>query len=152
MKLQLKNTKKIFLTLTFYFHKNSWMHLVLLFLINAVILIGLTGLLETINQQVFSSEITLFIGLAVFLTLSEHLIKTFVSTQIYQLMMRSFGMGTVIIFILMTMFYESLVADFIIISVEGLIGIAFIFTFIRFYMRQFIVFRMASKNPRGIKK
>ena len=74
MKLQLKNTKKIFLTLTFYFHKNSWIHLVLLFLINAVILIGLTGLLETINQQVFSSRITLFIGLAVFLTLSEHLI------------------------------------------------------------------------------
>jgi hypothetical protein len=66
--------------------------------------------------------------------------------------MRSFGMGTVIIFILMTMFYESLVADFIITSVEGLIGIAFIFTFIRFYMRQFIIFRMASKNPRGIKK
>jgi len=128
------------------------MHLVLLFLINAVILIGLTGLLETINQQVFSSEITLFIGLAVFLTLSEHLIKTFVSTQIYQLMMRSFGMGTVIIFILMTMFYESIVSNFIITSVEGLIGFAFIFTFIRFYMRQFIVFRMASKNPRGIKK
>lgn len=152
MKLQLKNTKKIFLTLTFYFHTNIWIHLILLFLINAVILIGLTGLLETINQQVFSSRITLFIGLAVFLTLSEHLIKTLVSTQIYQLMMRSFGMGTVIIFILMTMIYESLVADFIITSVEGLIGIAFIFTFIRFYMRQFIVFRMASKNPRGIKK
>jgi hypothetical protein len=152
MKLQLKNTKKIFLTLTFYFHKNIWIHLVLLFLINGFILVGLTGLFQTVNQQVFSSEIVLFIGLAIFLTLSEHLIKTFVSSQVYQLMMRSFGMGTVIIFILTTMVYESLVTDFTITSVEGLIGIAFIFTFLRFYMRQFIVFRMSSKKPRGIKK
>lgn len=152
MKLQLKNTKKIFLTLTFYFHKNIWMHLVLLFLINGFILIGLTGLFETINQQVFSSDITIFIGFAIFLTLTEHLIKTLVSSQIYQLMMRSFGMGTVMIFILMTMVYESLVSDFNITSVEGLIGIAFIFTFLRFYIRQFIVFRVSSKKPRGIKK
>jgi hypothetical protein len=152
MKLQLKNTKKIFLTLTFYFHKNIWIHLVLLFLINGFILVGLTGLFQTVNQQVFSSEIVLFIGLAIFLTLSEHLIKTFVSSQVYQLMMRSFGMGTVIIFILTTMVYESLVTDFTITSVEGLIGIAFIFTFLRFYMRQYIVFRMSSKKPRGIKK
>lgn len=152
MKLQLKNTKKILLTLTFYFHKNVYIHLILLFFINLFILIGLTGLLEALNQHVFSSDIILFIGLSLFLTVTEHLVKSSVSSQIYQLMMRSFGMGTVIIFIVTTMVYESLIADFIITSVEPLIGFSFIFIFLRFYMRQFIVFRMSSKKPRGIKR
>lgn len=152
MKLQLKNTKKILLTLTFYFHKNVYIHLMLLFFINVFILIGLTGLLEALNQQVFSSDIILFIGLSLFLTVTEHLVKSSVSSQIYQLMMRSFGMGTVIIFIVTTMVYESLISDFIITSVEPLIGFSFIFIFLRFYMRQFIVFRMSSKKPRGIKR
>lgn len=152
MKLQLKNTKKILLTLTFYFHKNVYIHLMLLFFINVFILIGLTGLLEALNQQVFSSDIILFIGLSLFLTVTEHLVKSSVSSQIYQLMMRSFGMGTVIIFIVTTMVYESLISDFSITSVEPLIGFSFIFIFLRFYMRQFIVFRMSSKKPRGIKR
>lgn len=152
MKLQLKNTKKILLTLTFYFHKNVYIHLMLLFFINVFILIGLTGLLEALDQHVFSSNIILFIGLSLFLTVSEHLVKSSVSSQIYQLMMRSFGMGTVIIFIVTTMVYESLISDFIITSVEPLIGFSFIFIFLRFYMRQFIVFRMSSKKPRGIKR
>ena len=152
MKLQLKNTKKILLTLTFYFHKNVYIHLMLLFFINVFILIGLTGLLEALDQQVFSSDIILFIGLSLFLTVTEHLVKSSVSSQIYQLMMRSFGMGTVIIFIVTTMVYESLISDFIITSVEPLIGFSFIFIFLRFYMRQFIVFRMSSKKPRGIKR
>lgn len=152
MKLQLKNTKKILLTLTFYFHKNVYIHLILLFFINLFILIGLTGLLEALDQHVFSSDIILFIGLSLFLTVTEHLVKSSVSSQIYQLMMRSFGMGTVIIFIVTTMVYESLIADFIITSVEPLIGFSFIFIFLRFYMRQFIVFRMSSKKPRGIKR
>ena len=152
MKLQLKNTKKILLTLTFYFHKNVYIHLILLFFINVFILIGLTGLLEALDQHVFSSNIILFIGLSLFLTVSEHLVKSSVSSQIYQLMMRSFGMGTVIIFIVTTMVYESLISDFIITSVEPLIGFSFIFIFLRFYMRQFIVFRMSSKKPRGIKR
>lgn len=152
MKLQLKNTKKILLTLTFYFHKNVYIHLMLLFFINVFILIGLTGLLEALNQHVFSSDIILFIGLSLFLTVTEHLVKSSVSSQIYQLMMRSFGMGTVIIFIVTTMVYESLISDFVITSVEPLIGFSFIFIFLRFYMRQFIVFRMSSKKPRGIKR
>ena len=152
MKLQLKNTKKILLTLTFYFHKNVYIHLMLLFFINLFILIGLTGLLEALDQQVFSSDIILFIGLSLFLTVTEHLVKSSVSSQIYQLMMRSFGMGTVIIFIVTTMVYESLISDFIITSVEPLIGFSFIFIFLRFYMRQFIVFRLSSKKPRGIKR
>lgn len=152
MKLQLKNTKKILLTLTFYFHKNMYIHLMLLFFINLFILIGLTGLLEALDQHVFSSDIILFIGLSLFLTVTEHLVKSSVSSQIYQLMMRSFGMGTVIIFIVTTMVYESLISDFIITSVEPLIGFSFIFIFLRFYMRQFIVFRMSSKKPRGIKR
>lgn len=152
MKLQLKNTKKILLTLTFYFHKNVYIHLILLFFINLFILIGLTGLLEALDQQVFSSDIILFIGLSLFLTVTEHLVKSSVSSQIYQLMMRSFGMGTVIIFIVTTMVYESLISDFIITSVEPLIGFSFIFIFLRFYMRQFIVFRLSSKKPRGIKR
>jgi|SaaInl3SG_22_DNA_1037383.scaffolds.fasta_scaffold16236_2 hypothetical protein len=152
MKLQLKNTKKILLTLTFYFHKNVYIHLMLLFFINVFILIGLTGLLEALDQHVFSSDIILFIGLSLFLTVTEHLVKSSVSSQIYQLMMRSFGMGTVIIFIVTTMVYESLISDFIITSVEPLIGFSFIFIFLRFYMRQFIVFRMSSKKPRGIKR
>ncbi len=152
MKLQLKNTKKILLTLTFYFHKNVYIHLMLLFFINLFILIGLTGLLEALDQHVFSSDIILFIGLSLFLTVTEHLVKSSVSSQIYQLMMRSFGMGTVIIFIVTTMVYESLISDFIITSVEPLIGFSFIFIFLRFYMRQFIVFRMSSKKPRGIKR
>lgn len=152
MKLQLKNTKKILLTLTFYFHKNVYIHLMLLFFINVFILIGLTGLLEALNQQVFSSDIILFIGLSLFLTVTEHLVKSSVSSQIYQLMMRSFGMGTVIIFIVTTMVYESLISDFSVTSVEPLIGFSFIFIFLRFYMRQFIVFRMSSKKPRGIKR
>lgn len=151
MKLQFKNTKKIFLTLTFYFHKNLWIHLILLCLINGFILIGLTGILEAINQPVFSSNVTSFFGLALFLTLTEHGIKTLVSTQMYQLMMRSFGMATVMIFIFMTMFYARLIPYFQIISVEGLIGIAFIFIFLRFYIRQFIVFRLSSKISRGVK-
>ena len=152
MKLQLKNTKKILLTLTFYFHKNVYIHLMLLFFINLFILIGLTGLLEALDQHVFSSDIILFIGLSLFLTVTEHLVKSSVSSQIYQLMMRSFGMGTVIIFIVTTMVYESLISDFIITSVEPLIGFSFIFIFLRFYMRQFIVFRLSSKKPRGIKR
>ena len=152
MKLQLKNTKKILLTLTFYFHKNVYIHLILLFFINLFILIGLTGLLEALDQHVFSSNIILFIGLSLFLTVTEHLVKSSVSSQIYQLMMRSFGMGTVIIFIVTTMVYESLISDFIITSVEPLIGFSFIFIFLRFYMRQFIVFRLSSKKPRGIKR
>ena len=152
MKLQLKNTKKILLTLTFYFHKNVYIHLMLLFFINVFILIGLTGLLEALDQHVFSSDIILFIGWSLFLTVTEHLVKSSVSSQIYQLMMRSFGMGTVIIFIVTTMVYESLISDFIITSVEPLIGFSFIFIFLRFYMRQFIVFRMSSKKPRGIKR
>ena len=152
MKLQLKNTKKILLTLTFYFHKNVYIHLMLLFFINVFILIGLTGLLEALDQHVFSSDIILFIGLSLFLTVTEHLVKSSVSSQIYQLMMRSFGMGTVIIFIVTTMVYESLISDFIITSVEPLIGFSFIFIFLRFYMRQFIVFRMSSIKPRGIKR
>lgn len=152
MKLQLKNTKKILLTLTFYFHKNVYIHLMLLFFINVFILIGLTGLLEALDQQVFSSDIILFIGLSLFLTVTEHFVKSSVSSQIYQLMMRSFGMGTVIIFIVTTMVYESLISDFIITSVEPLIGFSFIFIFLRFYIRQFIVFRMSSKKPRGIKR
>lgn len=152
MKLQLKNTKKILLTLTFYFHKNVYIHLMLLFFINLFILIGLTGLLEALDQHVFSSDIILFIGLSLFLTVTEHLVKSSVSSQIYQLMMRSFGMGTVIIFIVTTMVYESLISDFVITSVEPLIGFSFIFIFLRFYMRQFIVFRMSSKKPRGIKR
>lgn len=152
MKLQLKNTKKILLTLTFYFHKNVYIHLMLLFFINVFILIGLTGLLEALDQQVFSSDIILFIGLSLFLTVTEHLVKSSVSSQIYQLMMRSFGMGTVIIFIVTTMVYESLISDFSVTSVEPLIGFSFIFIFLRFYMRQFIVFRMSSKKPRGIKR
>lgn len=152
MKLQLKNTKKILLTLTFYFHKNVYIHLILLFFINLFILIGLTGLLEALDQHVFSSDIILFIGLSLFLTVTEHLVKSSVSSQIYQLMMRSFGMGTVIIFIVTTMVYESLISDFIITSVEPLIGFSFIFIFLRFYMRQFIVFRLSSKKPRGIKR
>lgn len=152
MKLQLKNTKKILLTLTFYFHKNVYIHLMLLFFINLFILIGLTGLLEALDQHVFSSDIILFIGLSLFLTVTEHLVKSSVSSQIYQLMMRSFGMGTVIIFIVTTMVYESLISDFIITSVEPLIGFSFIFIFLRFYIRQFIVFRMSSKKPRGIKR
>lgn len=152
MKLQLKNTKKILLTLTFYFHKNVYIHLMLLFFINVFILIGLTGLLEALDQHVFSSDIILFIGLSLFLTVTEHFVKSSVSSQIYQLMMRSFGMGTVIIFIVTTMVYESLISDFIITSVEPLIGFSFIFIFLRFYIRQFIVFRMSSKKPRGIKR
>lgn len=152
MKLQLKNTKKILLTLTFYFHKNVYIHLILLFFINLFILIGLTGLLEALDQHVFSSDIILFIGLSLFLTVTEHLVKSSVSSQIYQLMMRSFGMGTVIIFIVTTMVYESLISDFVITSVEPLIGFSFIFIFLRFYMRQFIVFRLSSKKPRGIKR
>ena len=152
MKLQLKNTKKILLTLTFYFHKNVYIHLILLFFINLFILIGLTGLLEALDQHVFSSDIILFIGLSLFLTVTEHLVKSSVSSQIYQLMMRSLGMGTVIIFIVTTMVYESLISDFVITSVEPLIGFSFIFIFLRFYMRQFIVFRLSSKKPRGIKR
>ena len=152
MKLQLKNTKKILLTLTFYFHKNVYIHLMLLFFINVFILIGLTGLLEALDQHVFFSDIILFIGLSLFLTVTEHLVKSSVSSQIYQLMMRSFGMGTVIIFIVTTMVYESLISDFSVTSVEPLIGFSFIFIFLRFYMRQFIVFRMSSKKPRGIKR
>jgi hypothetical protein len=152
MKLQFKNTKKIILTLTFYFHKNLWIHLLLLFLVNSFILIGLTGILEAIQQPVFSSNINSFFGLALFLTVTEHIIKTFVSTQMYQLIMRSFGMVTSTIFIFMTMIYAMLIPYFQIMSVEGLIGIAFIFVFLRFYIRQFIVFRVSMKTLRGVKK
>lgn len=152
MKLQLKNSKKIFLALTFYFHPKTWIHLALLFFINVCIMIGLMGIFEVTNLQVFSSTITLLLGCMLFLTITEHLIKTTVSIRVLQIIMGSFGMGTSIIIIMMIVLYASVFQSFQIISVEGLIGTTFIFVFFRFNMRRLIINRFSTKVMRGIEK
>lgn len=144
--MQLKNSKKIFLTLTFYFHKNIWIHIILLFLVNSFILVGLTGLFSAFNQHVFISNFISLLGLSLFLTIIEHIIKSSVSTQIYQLMMRSFGMGTTLIVIFSTLLYAMLIQAFRISSVEGLIGISFLHIYLRYHIRGFIVFKQVSKK------
>lgn len=152
MKLQVKNSKKIFLALTFYFHPKTWIHLTLLFFINVSIMIGLMGIFDVTNLQVFSSNITLLLGCMLFLTITEHLIKTTVSIHILQIIMGSFGMGTSIIIIMMIVLYASVFQSFQIISVEGLIGITFIFVFFRSNMRRLIINRFSKKVMRGMEK
>ncbi len=155
MKLKLKQTKKILLTLTFYFHQQLWIHLILLFLANTIILMGLSGIFESLQLEVFQTSIIQLIGLAIFLTVFEHLIKTFASSQILQIIMGSFGMGSAIIIILLTAIYDSIMIDFSILSSEGLIGFSFLFIMLRFYIRKLIVLRfpMRKQQPlKGIKK
>ena len=155
MKLKLKQTKKILLTLTFYFHQQLWIHLILLFLANTLMLMGLSGIFESLQLEVFQTSIIHLIGLALFLTVFEHLIKTFVSSQMLQIIMGSFGMGSAIIIIVFTAIYDSIILDFRILSSEGLIGFSFLFIMLRFYMRKIIVVRflMRKQQPlKGIKK
>ena len=146
MKLQPSQSKKILLTLTFYFHKNIAKHLMILFLVNTFVLIGLIGILATLNLSVFEGSVVDIVLLSIFLTLSEHTIKTIMSIRLYQVFAASFGMASSIIMVLIITVFPLLFNQFKILSVEGLIGMSFIFMWIRHLLRRFIVIKNSRRR------
>ena len=146
MKLQPSQSKKILLTLTFYFHKNIAKHLMILFLVNTFVLIGLIGILATLNLSVFEGSVVDIVLLSIFLTLSEHTIKTIMSIRLYQVFAASFGMASSIIMVLIITVFPLLFNQFKILSVEGLIGMSFIFMWIRPLLRRFIVIKNSRRR------
>ncbi len=146
MKLQPSQSKKILLTMTFYFHKNIVKHLVILFLVNTFVLIGLIGILATLNLSVFEGSVVDIVLLSIFLTLSEHTIKTIMSIRLYQVFAASFGMASSIIMVLIITVFALLFNQFKILSVEGLIGMSFIFMWIRHLLRRFIVIKNSRRR------
>ena len=146
MKLQPSQSKKILLTLTFYFHKNIAKHLLILFLVNTFVLMGLIGILAALNLSVFEASVIDIILLSIFLTLSEHTIKTFMSIRLYQVFAASFGMASSIIMVLIITVFALLFNQFKILSVEGLIGMSFIFMWIRHLLRRFIVIKNSRRR------
>jgi hypothetical protein len=146
MKLQPSQSKKILLTMTFYFHKNIVKHLVILFLVNTFVLMGLIGILTALNLSVFETSVLNILLLSIFLTLSEHVIKTTMSIRMYQFFAASFGMASSIIMVLIVTVFALIFHHFKILSVEGLIGMSFIFMWIRHLLRRFIVIRNGRRR------
>ena len=146
MKLQPSQSKKILLTLTFYFHKNIAKHLMILLLVNTFVLMGLIGILTALNLSVFEASIIDILLLSIFLTLSEHIIKTTMSIRLYQVFAASFGMASSIIMVLIVTVFAMVFNQFKILSVEGLIGMSFIFMWIRHLLRRFIVIRNSRRR------
>ena len=146
MKLQPSQSKKILLTLTFYFHKNIVKHLMILLLVNTFVLMGLIGILTALNLSVFEASIIDILLLSIFLTLSEHIIKTTMSIRLYQVFAASFGMASSIIMVLIVTVFAMVFNQFRILSVEGLIGMSFIFMWIRHLLRRFIVNRNSRRR------
>lgn len=146
MKLQPSQSKKILLTLTFYFHKNIAKHLMILLLVNTFVLMGLIGILTALNLSVFEASIIDILLLSIFLTLSEHIIKTTMSIRLYQVFAASFGMASSIIMVLIVTVFAMVFNQFRILSVEGLIGMSFIFMWIRHLLRRFIVNRNSRRR------
>jgi hypothetical protein len=146
MKLQPSQSKKILLTLTFYFHKNIVKHLMILLLVNTFVLMGLIGILTALNLSVFEASIIDILLLSIFLTLSEHIIKTTMSIRLYQVFAASFGMASSIIMVLIVTVFAMVFNQFKILSVEGLIGMSFIFMWIRYLLRRFIVIRNSRRR------
>ena len=146
MQLQPSQSKTILLTLTFYFHKNIAKHLMILFLVNTFVLIGLIGILATLNLSVFEGSVVDIVLLSIFLTLSEHTIKTIMSLRLYQVFAASFGMASSIIMVLIVTVFALLFNQFKILSVEGLIGMSFIFMWIRHLLRRFIVIKNSRRR------
>ena len=146
MKLQPSQSKKILLTLTFYFHKNIAKHLMILLLVNTFVLMGLIGILTALNLSVFEASIIDILLLSIFLTLSEHIIKTTMSIRLYQVFAASFGMASSIIMVLIVTVFAMVFNQFKILSVEGLIGMSFIFMWIRYLLRRFIVIRNSRRR------
>ena len=146
MKLQPSQSKKILLTLTFYFHKNISKHLMILLLVNTFVLMGLIAILAALNLSVFEASIIDILLLSIFLTLSEHIIKTTMSIRLYQVFAASFGMASSIIMVLIVTVFAMVFNQFKILSVEGLIGMSFIFMWIRHLLRRFIVIRNSRRR------
>jgi hypothetical protein len=107
---------------------------------------GLIGILAALNLSVFEASVIDIILLSIFLTLSEHTIKTIMSIRLYQVFAASFGMASSIIMVLIVTVFAMVFNQFKILSVEGLIGMSFIFMWIRHLLRRFIVIKNSRRR------
>jgi len=144
----IKNPKKTILKLTFYMHNNIYIHLVILFLLNTVISMGIFGIFSIIDNQAIDVSVFGVIVLTTMVTLVEHVLKTLMSLKTYALITRTFGFGTIIIVFVTASMTALFIPEVTIFMVEPLVIYAIILVFLRFYMRGAIHRAMRKKLRR----
>ena len=147
--ISIKNPKKVILNLTFYMHKNIWMHLLLLYVLNTLITMAILGLFDFLQASIFDTSIMFLFILTGIITLSEHTIKHLMSLKMYAALTRTLGVGTILIIFVVTALIVVLFPNEIHATIEPLIGYATILVFIRFYMRHALIrFQRATKRSK----
>lgn len=137
--ITIKNPKKVILNLTFYMHKNIWMHLLLLYVLNTLITMAILGLFDFLQASIFDTSILFVFILTSIITLAEHMIKQMMSLKMYAALTRTFGVGTILIIFVVTALIVVLFPNDIHATIEPLMGYATMLVFIRFYMRHALI-------------